>query len=131
MSLVFPEAVVRVLNNHQEDIAEDIDNLKKRLEIEKKRLISLEAGKNIVGNIDALNLSDEQKAAALEVFGDVVGEYNEHVSIVGRLMSLIDKVQVESNIVASFIKEHVPPVIEPCSPPTTEEQMELLPQVQA
>lgn len=127
---VVPDAVARILTNHQEDILEGIEKLKSRLVNEKERLVVLGVGGNIVNGIDALNLSDEQKAAAVEFFGDVTEQYNEQVNMIGKLMSVIEKAQLESNIVDSFIKEYTAPTAAPCSPPMTDEQLEL-PHVEA
>lgn len=103
-----PEAVARILTSHQEDAREGIDKLKSLLDLERKKLITISSGKNIATNIDLLNLSEDEKAAALNVFGDVTEGYNEQVNVIGKLMALIDKVQLEANIVDSYIKEYIP-----------------------
>lgn len=102
-----PEAVARILTNHQEDVREGIDKLKSLLDFERKKLTTISSGKNIATNIDLLNLSEDEKAAALNVFGDVTEGYNEQVNVIGKLMALIDKVQLEANIVDSYIKEYI------------------------
>lgn len=113
-----PEAVARILTSHQEDAREGIDKLKSLLDLERKKLITISSGKNIATNIDLLNLSEDEKAAALNVFGDVTEGYNEQVNVIGKLMALIDKVQLEANIVDSYIKEYIPfnePSCDECS----------------
>lgn len=102
-----PEAVARILTSHQEDVREGIDKLKSLLDFERKKLTTISSGKNIATNIDLLNLSEDEKAAALNVFGDVTEGYNEQVNVIGKLMALIDKVQLEANIVDSYIKEYI------------------------
>lgn len=102
-----PEAVARILTSHQEDAREGIDKLKSLLDFERKKLTTISSGKNIATNIDLLNLSEDEKAAALNVFGDVTEGYNEQVNVIGKLMALIDKVQLEANIVDSYIKEYI------------------------
>jgi hypothetical protein len=127
---VIPEAVARVLTFHQEDVREGIDKLKSRLTLEKKKLVTISAGKNIVSKIDLLNLSEDEKTAALDVFGDVVEGYNEQVNVIGSLMTLIDKVQLEANIVNSYVKEYLPSGPTSCSDSACDEPL-MFPEEQA
>lgn len=108
-----PEPVQQLIRGHFEDMNKGLDRLSAKLSSEKEKLVCMGAAKVIVRNIDSLSLSDEEKAAALGVFGDVVTEYNEQVDLIGRFTQVLDKLQRDQIEVANFIKEYMP---SPCVP---------------
>lgn len=117
-AIQIPEPVQQLIRGHFEDMNKGLDRLSVKLSSEKEKLVCMGAAKVIVHNIDSLSLSDEVKAAALGVFGDVVTEYNEQVDLIGRFTQVLDKLQRDQIEVANFIKEYMPPcaALDPVEP---------------
>jgi len=107
-AIQIPEPVQQMIRGHFEDMNKGLDRLSVKLSSEKEKLVCMGAAKVIVHNIDSLSLSDEEKAAALGVFGDVVTEYNEQVDLIGRFTQVLDKLHRDQIEVANFIKECMP-----------------------